>query len=90
MYYYLVIDRNLGAIEALRQSWRLCRDRVGTIILVFFLQMAIGIAGLLALCVGLIFALPLAGLTLPVTYLALTGTKSTPAEKPESFWEDEL
>ena len=90
MFYYLVIDRNAGAIDSLRQSWQLCQNQVGTIIVVFLLQMAIILAGLLALCVGLIIAVPFSGMFLPVTYLALTGTSTSRPQKPEFIWEGDL
>jgi hypothetical protein len=90
VYYYLIIDRNAGVFDSLRQSWRLCRNSVFTIVLVFVVQFAIILAGFLALCVGAIFAIPLAGLLLPVTYLALTGTTAAPPGKPEFIWEEDL
>jgi uncharacterized membrane protein len=90
LYYYLVIDRRAGAIESLRQTWELCRDRSGIIVLVLFLNMAIVLAGFLALCVGLVFALPLANLLFPVTYVAITGTRPLRPEKPEFLWEDDV
>jgi hypothetical protein len=76
-FYFVVIDRNAGVIECLRTSWYLTRNQVPTLILVYLLQMTIVLAGLLALCVGVIFAAPLASLLLVVTYQAVTG--QTPA-----------
>jgi uncharacterized membrane protein len=90
LYYYLIIDRNAGPIDSLRQTWELCRDRAGMILLVLFLNIAICIAGLLALCVGLVFALPLANLLIPVTYVAMTGTRPRRPEKPEFLFEEDL
>jgi hypothetical protein len=90
MYYYLVIDRDAGVIGSLRQSWLLCKNRVGMIVMVVCLQMAIALAGILALCVGLIWAVPLASLVMPVTYLAMTGRKEAPGDKPEVIWEEDL
>ena len=91
MYYYIIIDRNAGVIDSLQQSWTLCRGRVGTIILVLFVQFAIILAGFLALCVGLVWAAPLASMLYPVTYLAMTGTRTSQQPgKPEFVWEDDL
>ena len=59
MYYYLVIDRDAGVFDSLQESWRLCRNQVGTITLVYFVELAVFLAGFLAFCVGLIFAIPL-------------------------------
>lgn len=88
LYYYLIIDGNAGVFDSLQQSWQLCRGNVGTIVLVCCLQAAIVLAGVVAFCVGLIIAVPLASLLLPVTYLALTGTRSTSSDKPELVWDE--
>jgi membrane-anchored glycerophosphoryl diester phosphodiesterase (GDPDase) len=72
-FYFVVIDRNAGVIESLRTSWSLTRNHVANLILVYLLQTAIILAGFLAFCVGLVFALPLSSLLLAVTYQALTG-----------------
>ncbi len=72
-FYFVVIDRNAGVIECMRTSWHLTKNQVPNLILVYLLQMAIMLAGLLACCVGVIFATPLATLLLAVTYQSLTG-----------------
>ena len=72
-FYFVVIDRNAGVIECMRTSWQLTKNQVPNLILVYLLQMAIMLAGLLACCVGVIFATPLATLLLAVTYQSLTG-----------------
>jgi uncharacterized membrane protein len=90
-FYYLVIDRNAGVLDSIRLSWELTRGRAGTIILVYLLQIALGIAGFLALCVGAIFTLPLSSLLLVVTYLALAGiAKPAPKLPSEENWEADL
>jgi len=88
-FFYLIIDRNAGAIDSIRMSWQLTEKRAGTIILLYFIQMAIYIAGFLALCVGLIFAIPLMTMIVVVTYLALTGKAKAPA-RTLTTWEEEL
>jgi hypothetical protein len=90
LFYYLIIDRDAGVIDSLGQSWQLTRNQAGTILLVYLLTFAITMAGLLALCVGLIFAWPLVGLLMPMTYIGTTGTGPRPPEKAELIWEDEL
>jgi hypothetical protein len=75
-YPFVVIDRNAGVFQSLRMSWYLTKNKVPTIILVYLLWFTIILAGLLTLCVGLIFAAPLASLLLAVTYQALTGQSS--------------
>jgi hypothetical protein len=90
MYYYLVIDRNAGVFDSLLQSWRLCRNQVGTITLVYFVQFAVLLAGLLACAVGLIFAFPLMSLIETVTYLALVTGATSGDTKPRFSWDDDV
>ena len=90
MYFYVIVDRDAGGLESLLQSWQLTRNRVGTIILVFFLTFLVYLAGILALCVGIIFSAPLAVLMFAVTYVALVGTGPSPPEKADLIWEDGL
>ncbi|HKI16727.1 MAG TPA: hypothetical protein VKA15_02560 [Isosphaeraceae bacterium] len=73
LFYFVVIDQNTGVIASLATTWRLCRRHLATIILVYFLGIAINLAGFLMLCVGLLFTMPLSSLMLAVTYQALTG-----------------
>ncbi len=73
LFYYVVIDQNAGVFASLAINWRLSRGHVATIILVYFLTIAINLAGLLMLFVGLVFTVPLTSLMLAVTYQALTG-----------------
>src|SRR5262249_5658296 len=89
MFYYMVIDRDAGVFESFRQSWQCTRNQTSTITLVFCVQLAILLAGLLAFCVGLIFAIPLGNLLVPVTYLFLTGAEKSGGRDPELFWENE-
>jgi hypothetical protein len=90
IFFYVIVDRDADAIDSLVQSWQLTRNRGGTIILVFFLAFAIYLAGILALCVGIVFSAPLAVVMFAVTYVALVPTGSPPPEKAELIWEDEL
>jgi hypothetical protein len=90
MHYYLIIDRDAGVIDSLMGSWTLCRNEVGTITLVFFVQLALFIAGLLACGLGLILTLPLMSLLMTVTYLAVTGTRSSHPTEAEFILEDNI
>lgn len=89
MYYYMVIDSDAGVFESFRQSWHCTKHQASTITMVFCVQLAILLAGFLALCVGLIFAVPLMNLLVPVTYLYLTGTGKFGGTGPEFYWENE-
>jgi len=89
-FYYLVMDRNLGVLDSIQLSWQLTRGRAATIILVYLLQIVVNLAGLLACCVGLIFALPLSSLLNIVTYLALSEPAKAVDKTPPIVWEEEL
>jgi hypothetical protein len=89
MYYYMVIDCDAGVFESFHQSWHCTRYQASTMTLVFCLQLAILLAGFLAFCVGLIFAIPLGNLLVPVTYLYLTGTGTPGGEQSEIHWEND-
>jgi hypothetical protein len=90
MYYYLIIDRDAGVLDSLLRSWRLSRNQVGTITLVYFVQFAVFLAGLLACVVGLIFALPLISLLEVVTYLALIGGATSGEKNPRFSGEEDI
>lgn len=52
---YLIVDRRMGVIEALNESWTMTAGgRSWTILLMFVLAIPIYLVGLLALCVGVI------------------------------------
>jgi uncharacterized membrane protein len=90
-FYYLVIDRNAGPIESIQLSWQLTRHRAGTIVVIYLLGIVLNLAGFLALCVGLIFTLPLNSLLQAARYLALIGTAKPVQEAPfEQNWEQDL
>jgi len=74
LFYFVVFDQNAGVFSSLAITWRLCQRQVATIILIYFLGMAINLAGFLMLCVGLVFTFPLTSLMLAVTYHALTSS----------------
>jgi hypothetical protein len=85
---YLIVDRNAGSWEAFRGSWLLTRGRTATVILVYLLYLTINFAGLLALCIGLVFTLPLSSLLLAVTYHALSESAPDPVREKPGPWEE--
>ncbi len=96
-FYFLVLDRDEGVIEAIQHSWAMTRGRAGTIILVFLSRVVFVLAGVLLFCVGLIVAIPLSSLLLTVTYLAVTGAakpdqgvEHPPVRTWFTEWEEDL
>lgn len=62
-YSYLIVDKNLGPIEALKHSWQITKGIKWQLFLFGILLMLLNIAGVLALGIGLF-------LTIPTTMLA--------------------
>jgi uncharacterized membrane protein len=89
-FYFLIIDRDAGVFESIQLSWRITRGRAGTIFLVYIMQLALTVFGFLALCVGLIFTVPLSYMLLTVTYLAMLGPTKPPDRMPFTNWDDDL
>jgi hypothetical protein len=87
-FYYLIIDRNARIVESLQVAWKMTKNRASTIVLLILGQFAIVLAGFLAFCVGLVFALPFISLLQVVTYLALRGS-AAPAPVADA-WEEDL
>jgi uncharacterized membrane protein len=56
---FLVIDRGLGPIEAMKESWRLTRGHKMQLFLLVLALIGITLLGLLALVVGVFVALPI-------------------------------
>ncbi len=51
---YLVVDRKMAVIEAVKESWRMTNGHAGTVFLIGLLAIPVSIAGLLCLAVGII------------------------------------
>jgi uncharacterized membrane protein len=89
-FYFLAIDRNAGVFQSIQWSWQLTRGRSATVILVYLLQVCVGLAGLLACCVGVIIALPVSSMLAVVTYLALAEPAKPLGEPPPIAWIEEV
>jgi hypothetical protein len=64
----IALDRPEGAVDAYRLSWRITRGRFWTIFALMVVLMILGMAGVLALLVGLIFVLPFYGAIIAQLY----------------------
>lgn len=56
---YLVVDKNMGVVEALKKSWEMTKGVKMNLFLLDLLFIGINILGVLALLVGLIITVPL-------------------------------
>lgn len=57
-YNYFIVDKGLGPIEALKQSWRITRGNAWNLFTFGLLLGLLSIAGALALVIGLLFTVP--------------------------------
>ncbi|MCA9064806.1 MAG: TFIIB-type zinc ribbon-containing protein [Planctomycetaceae bacterium] len=75
-YYQLIVDEKAKAMESFNLARSIARENVGTAFLVWLVSIAISIAGCLALCVGIIFAIPLVSVMWATAYLMMSGQVS--------------
>jgi uncharacterized membrane protein len=76
---YLVMDEKMEATEAIRKSWNMTTGYTGTIFMMGFTAIFVGLLGLICLIVGVIPAAMWIGLAFASMYVAVAG-----ATKPET------
>jgi uncharacterized membrane protein len=69
---YLVIDRGLGPIEAMKESWRVTKGHKWQLFLLFLALIGINLLGVAALVVGLLVSVPITMLAAAHAYRTLT------------------
>ncbi len=72
---YLVVDRKMDVIEAVKESWRMTDGHAWTVFLIALLGIPIGILGLLLFGVGIIFAGIWIGLAFASLYHAVSKSR---------------
>jgi phage FluMu protein Com/uncharacterized membrane protein len=72
-FYFLVVDRGLGIMDALRMSNEITRGNKMTLFAIWVLLILLMIPGILTCGVGMIFILPYMMLLATVAYLTMTG-----------------
>ncbi len=80
----LIIDRDMGIIDSIKQSWQVTQGNKLSLFLLGLVSVGIIILGVLALVVGIIFAIPLVVIIYTVAYLAMTGQ---PIASPQAVQE---
>ena len=73
---YLIIDTDLGPVEALKESWSMTKKHLGHLFLLVLALIAINIAGAIAFLVGLLVTVPLSMLAVAHVYRALRHASS--------------
>lgn len=71
-YSYYIVDKNAGAIDSLRMSWKATDKNVINIFLFELLLVGINILGALALLVGLLVTIPLSFIAVTLLYRKLS------------------
>lgn len=69
---YLVVDRGLGPIGAMGESWRITKGHKWRLFLLFLVLLGINILGLLALVLGVLVAIPVSLLAMAHAYRTLS------------------
>ena len=69
---YLVIDRGLGPIEAMKESWRVTKGHKWQLFFLFLALIGLNILGAIALIIGLLVTVPISMLAAAHAYRTLT------------------
>ncbi|PLX26899.1 hypothetical protein C0583_05615 [Candidatus Parcubacteria bacterium] len=81
---YLIADKNLGPIEALKESSRLTRDAKMDLFFFGFIVFIVVLAGALCLVIGLFFAIPTVMVAYAYVFRKLQENKIEIIKEPES------
>jgi uncharacterized membrane protein len=71
---YLVIDKDMGTIEALKKSWEMSRGNRWSIFGLILALLVLNIIGMIALGVGLLVTIPVSSLAMVYVYRTLLAT----------------
>jgi hypothetical protein len=69
---YLVVDRGLGPIEAMKESWRITKGHKWRLFLLFLALLGINLLGVLALIVGVFVSMPVTMISFEHAYRTLS------------------
>jgi len=69
----LIVDRNLGPIEAMTESWKVTEGNRTNLFIFWLIGMALVVAGLCACGIGILLVAPLLWVAFLYVYLRLTG-----------------
>jgi uncharacterized membrane protein len=75
----LIVDRNLGPIDALTESWKLTEGNRVNIFIFGLIAFGLAIAGMCACGLGLLLVAPVGWIAYLYIYLRLTGQPVAPA-----------
>ncbi len=72
---WVIVDKAVGPLEAMRESWEITRGSAGNLFLFALLLFAVNVLGLLALGIGLIITVPLSLVATGYVYRTLERTE---------------
>ena len=82
---YLVMDRKMPALDAIRESWRLTTGHGWTVFFMMLLAIPIIVAGLFVFGVGVLFSIIWIGLAFAALYVGICDTPGSGSYRPESM-----
>ena len=71
---WVIVDKEVGPLEAMQESWEITRGSAGNLFLFALLLFAVNLLGLLALGIGLIITVPLSLVATGYVYRTLERT----------------
>lgn len=74
-YAYFILDKNLSAVDSLKASWKLTEDKFFDLLGLWFVNLIINIAGLIALIVGVFVTGSVTTIATATAYRVLSGKK---------------
>jgi hypothetical protein len=78
-----VVDNKAGVISSFSMARTITEGNFGTAIGLWFLSVAVVVLGMLALCIGILFATPLVTMYWATAYLMMSGQLQEGAEQPK-------
>jgi uncharacterized membrane protein len=79
---YLIVDKNMGPIEAMKESWRITNGHKASLFLFGIVAFFIVLAGMLACGIGVFVAAPVIALATAFIYISIAGGEGDGAGMP--------
>ena len=80
---YLVMDRKMPAVDAIKESWRMTTGHAWKVFLIGLLAIPIGLAGLICVGVGIVISIMWISLAFASLYLAVSSSGEALAQEGE-------
>lgn len=77
---YFIVDKNMGPLEALKESARITQDHKMLLFVFAIVAMALNLAGVLVLGIGILVTAPLTSLAIAYIFRKLSGVENVPQQ----------